>query len=198
VVLLTRCSNAPGKKVNADKPVTILVQPFKDIDTNDVDYVVVGLKKNYPYIRVKKSLALPSNAWNASRRRYRADSLINFLNSNSKEAEVVIGLTNRDISTTNGSVADWGVMGLGFCPGRACVVSTFRLSPQYRRAQLFKVSMHELGHTQGLQHCKVKTCLMRDADGRNSINEEKEFCIQCRSVLSKKGWQFDKTVMGKL
>jgi archaemetzincin len=198
LMLLTACDRIPNKKTGSSKPLTILVQSFKDIDSNDVDYVVASLKKMYPYLQVRKFISLPAAAWNPLRGRYRADSLIRFLSNRANENEVMIGLTSMDISTTNNSRADWGVMGLGYCPGRACVVSTFRLSPQYRQLQLFKVSIHELGHTQGLQHCKMKTCLMRDAEGNNPVNEEKEFCIKCRPELIKKGWQFDKAVMSKL
>lgn len=39
---------------------------------------------------------------------------------------------------------------------------------------------------------------MRDAEGSNHINEEKDFCQKCRSVLVKKGWQFDKAGVNKL
>jgi archaemetzincin len=198
VMLLTACGNTSFETTNKAAPVTIVIQPFKDVDPADVDYVVAGLKKVYPYIQVKQSVPLPSTAWNPVRGRYRADSLIRILNSKTNKDEVMIGITSMDISTTKDSKADWGIMELGFCPGSACVASTFRLSAQYRQVQLFKVAIHELGHTQGLQHCKVKTCLMRDTEGTNPINEEKEFCTRCRSVLIKKGWQFDKAVMDKL
>jgi archaemetzincin len=39
----------------------------------------------------------------------------------------VLGITDKDISSTKGVHADWGVMGLGFCPGSACVISSFRV-----------------------------------------------------------------------
>lgn len=48
----------------------------------------------------------------------------------------------------------------------------------------------ELGHTQGLNHCPEKTCLMRDAEGKDHLNELKDFCPKCKSVLVKVGWQF--------
>jgi archaemetzincin len=198
VMLLTACGNTSFETTNKAAPVTIVIQPFKDVDPADVDYVFAGLKKIYPFILVKQSVLLPSTAWNSVRGRYRADSLIRILSRKTNKDQVMIGITSMDISTTKDSGADWGIMGLGFCPGNACVASTFRLSPQYRHVQLFKVAIHELGHTQGLQHCKVKICLMRDAEGTNPINEEKEFCNKCRSVLLKKGWHFDNAVMNKL
>jgi archaemetzincin len=197
-ILATACTDTAVKKVAAQKPVTLFVQPFKDIDTNDVVYVVSALKNIYPFIQVKEPVPLPLIAWNASRGRYRADSLIRILSNETKESEVTIGLTGMDISTTKDNKADWGIMGLGFCPGRACIASTFRLSTHNRSLQLFKVAIHELGHTQGLQHCKTKTCLMRDAEGSNHLNEEKDFCTNCRALLIRRGWQFDKAVMNNL
>ena len=196
-VLILSCDYISVEKPNTSKTVTILIQPYSDVNPNDIAYVVAGLKKIYPRVLVAKSIPLPANAWNSKRKRYRADSLIRILRNQTIEGEVTIGVTNKDISTTKDSIPDWGVMGLGFCPGDACVVSSFRLSPQYRQIQLLKVSVHELGHTQGLQHCKMKTCLMRDAGSRNHINEEKGFCDECRSVLIKKGWNFDKFPMNE-
>jgi archaemetzincin len=59
-------------------------------------------------------------AYNGQRRRYRAEKLLDFL-----EAEAppnvfrTLGLTTVDFSTTKGSYADWGVLGLGAIDGCA-------------------------------------------------------------------------------
>lgn len=79
-------------------------------------------------------------------------------------------------------------MGLGYCPGNACVVSTFRLARNNTATQFYKVAIHELGHTQGLPHCKNKTCYMRDAEGGNPLDEETGFCAPCTTILRNKGW----------
>jgi len=81
------------------------------------------------------------------------------------------------------------VMGLGFMPGNACVVSSFRLSKKKRAEQFYKVVLHELGHTQGLPHCAVKTCFMRDAEGKNPTDEETGFCNSCRKHLEDENWK---------
>ena len=85
-------------------------------------------------------------------------------------------------------------MGLGYCPGKACIASTYRLSENKRKQQFFKVAIHELGHTEGLAHCPEKTCFMRDAKGGNPINEEKEFCESCARQLNKRGWNFNGSI----
>ena len=170
--------------------ITIDIQPFADISKEDVQYVFNELKKNYPHIELNKAINLPQLAYYPTRNRYRADSLINYLSKITPDGHVTIGLTTKDISTTKDTIVDWGVMGLGFCPGNACMVSTFRLSKDQQLMQLFKVAIHELGHTQGLPHCSVKTCFMRDAEGHNTTNEEVEFCEKCKTFLVTKGWKF--------
>ncbi len=173
-----------------ESKVIIDIQPFSDIPPTEVQFVFAELKKVYPHVVLKKAIKLPSAAYNPKRNRFRADSLIQFLGDTTPAGHVTLGLTARDISTTKDKIADWGVMGLGFRPGNACIVSTFRLAKNRKLTQLSRVSLHELGHTQGLPHCSVKTCFMRDAEGHNPTNEETNFCPDCKSVLVAKGWQF--------
>lgn len=181
-------ANQKAEKTNAH--ITILVQPFAGIDSSSVKWVIQELKKVYPFVQVSKPISLPSTAFNKNKTRYRADSLIAFLNKQATTNQVIIGLTAKDISTTKDAIEDWGVMGLGYCPGQACIASLYRLTKGQKNMQLFKVAIHELGHTQGLPHCPVTTCFMRDAEGKNPTNQEIEFCASCKMVLVKKGWSF--------
>jgi len=170
-------------------PVIIEIQPFDDISPEETKQVFERVKKVYPLVQLNDKIPLPATAWYMKRKRYRADSLIRFLNRRTADNHVSIGVTTKDISTSNGDIEDWGVMGLGFCPGKACIASTFRLSKKQRSDQLFKVSIHELGHTQGLAHCDIKYCFMRDAEGGNPTNEETGFCEKCKRKLMVKGWK---------
>lgn len=190
IMLITSCQQPTNFKKENKQPLTIAVQPFSDITTEDVQYVFTELKKVYPNVILQKAIHLPQSAFYPSRNRYKADSLIQFLSVNTPAGHVTIGLTCKDISTSKDTIADWGVMGLGFCPGKACIASSFRLSKVDKLQQLFKVAIHELGHTQGLPHCEVPTCFMRDAEGHNPTNEEKDFCPKCKKFLEQKGWVF--------
>lgn len=184
VAIISSCTGS-----GSDQPIKISIQPFTDISKADVEYVYAELKKVYPNIEIKRSIDLPSSAFYSARNRYRADSIIHYLKRNTPKGYVTIGLTTKDISTTKNGVKDWGVMGLGYRPGRSCVASSFRLANDQKRTQLFKVAVHEIGHTQNLPHCSVKTCFMRDAEGGNPTNEEKEFCTDCKAHLIDRGWQ---------
>ena len=171
----------------ATKPI-ICIQPFGAINENEVRAVKDSLLKIYPLVQIKNSIALPEFAYYEKNKRYKADSLLKFLKATSNYSELLIGLTEKDISTTKDKIEDWGVMGLGNCPGNTCVVSTFRLAKENRKSQLFKVAIHELGHTQGLPHCPTPTCYMRDAEGKNPTNEEKGFCEKCKKYLKLTNW----------
>jgi archaemetzincin len=183
------CDNKPNYKVT--NSITINIQPFVGMSNENTLYVAKELIKIYPNVVVLKPIDLPKSAFYSKRNRYRADSLINFLNAKTNSDVVTIGLTEKDISSSKGSISDWGIMGLGFCPGKACIASTYRLSKTKTKAQLFKVAIHELGHTEGLPHCSVKTCFMRDAEGKNSTDDEIEFCPKCKKQLVDKGWRFN-------
>lgn len=188
ILILTIIIAGSFNKKASVEIIIVDIQPLGDIPKQTVDHVRKELQKIYPNIEVKKSIPLPKLAYYEGRKRYRADSLIHFLHRQTKERHVTIGLTIKDISTTKDKIKDYGIMGLGYCPGNACVASTFRLSKKDVLEQLFKTSIHELGHTQGLPHCPNKTCFMRDAEGKNRTNEEKEFCPKCKTHLVSKGW----------
>lgn len=168
---------------------TIVLQPFIGFPSELTDSLFVEIKKINPKAVLNEPIPLPANAYYMPRGRYRADSLIEFLWKKSTVQQVIIGLTEKDISTTKGREPDWGVMGLAYKPGYSCVVSTYRLSKKNTREQLYKLSLHELAHTQGLPHCRQdSTCYMSDANGENPWDAETGFCSRCKAILIRKGW----------
>jgi len=167
---------------------SVVIQPFDSFSGDKAEALAEQLIKRGLKIRIAEAILLPASAWYAPRKRYRADSLIAYLQRRTPEGKVTIGLTHKDISSSNETYADFGIMGLGFKPGKACVVSTFRIKGQNKKEKIGKVVIHEFGHTRGLSHCPVKTCLMRDAEGKDHLNEETGFCKKCRSILKEKGY----------
>lgn len=183
--------NKPGGQVKTDVPlkdktVNIKILPLGKTTEPFITSVYTDLKKIIPSVQLLPHEAMPAAAFYKPRNRYRADTLIHWMSDRAKENEVYIGITMQDISTPKGDNPDYGVMGLGFQPGKACVASSMRLR---NKTNFFKVVIHELGHTAGLPHCPVKTCFMRDAEGGDPTGEEKEFCDNCRNFLLKKGWK---------
>ena len=169
-------------KNNTDK-FTVALMPYKGFDTTLVE---VFYKCNAIIIPVSN---LPTNAFYTPRQRYKADSLLVFQKQLAKDGiRSVIGFTAKDIST---ATPDWGVFGLGYCPGKACVISTYRLKKAsvttvQLKERLIKVVLHELGHNLGLPHCTFnKECLLTDAGGtiKQVDRERKWLCSKCTQIL---------------
>lgn len=183
----TKCES----KFFKQKPAKIIVvQPIGSFDKDVTHLMTSQLQKIYPNIILKPTIPFYSKAYVPSRNRYRADVLIEFLSKKYQKDTTVLAITHSDISTTKGNYKDWGVMGLGYRPGNACIVSTFRLNKNKLKEQFYKVSIHELGHTEGLPHCPNQNCFMRDAEGGNPLDNETMFCTNCKSVLVSHGWKF--------
>jgi archaemetzincin len=170
----------------------VVLQPLGTFSDAETYRIQEKLQKCFKKVIVRHAIRLPEAAFYAPRQRYRADSLLRMLAQQGGSDTVIVGLVNEDISTTKGDHADWGVMGLGYRPGSACVVSPFRLNRSNASSQFYKVVIHELGHTQGLPHCPDRRCFMRDAEGGNPLDEEVHFCRSCSAFLQSKGWSIQR------
>ncbi|MES2543732.1 MAG: matrixin family metalloprotease [Bacteroidota bacterium] len=179
-LLVTACES------NSQK--VIVIQPFGDFPKTESEITLKQIKKVNPNTVMRENIPFPAASYYKPRNRYKASILLEFLKKRIGKDTVIIGLSRLDLSTKKGAIEDWGVMGLGYRPGNACVVSSFRLSKSNKREQFYKVALHELGHTQGLPHCPKKNCLMRDAEGGNPLDQEKEFCPDCKKYLQEKNW----------
>jgi len=181
----------------------VFSNPFKPADTILLvsldftdEYLLPKLTSkitSYYHIPVKHVKShLPAMAWYPARQRYRADSLIRFLAPmKGDQYRFVVGICSKDISTTDGPHADWGVFGLGTYNNTGCITSTFRLkrnaSQQLLQERIEKVVMHEIGHNLGLTHCDSPySCNMKDAKGTISSvdNNGMLLCKECLSKLS--------------
>ena len=179
----------------------IAIQPFEEFSSKEAKMIQQEIAEFYhANVTLLKPIELPKNAYvNVKSSRYRADSLIRFLRKNiDRSYDFVIGLTNKDISTTKYSnrstktikepiykYADWGIFGLAFMPGKSCIVSTFRLKEKNFRSRFIKICCHELGHNFGLPHCSDKSCIMQDAAEtiKTIDNVKLNLCNSCKNKI---------------
>jgi len=181
----------------------VYIQPLGRIGKRRVALVANALRGFYGFdVRVLPRRKLPKMAWYRPRRRWRADKLLDHLEAIApRGATRVLGLTDRDISTTKGKHRDWGVLGLATIDGRACVISSFRARRKSRGRRhtderLAKVAVHEIGHTLGLDHCPTVGCLMEDARGKVTTSDrEYDLCVDCRTRLRRAGHRLPKPVI---
>ena len=128
-------------------------------------------------------LPLSDSLMNKAKSRYRADKIIKSLSAKADDHSIYIGLTHKDISCSIRGKEDWGVQGLSLIPGKACVVSTFRVKDRH---DFWKVACHEFIHTYfNYLHCPKDDprCLMQDAKGHPNYKNKKGLCPYCQSVL---------------
>jgi archaemetzincin len=171
------------------------LQPLGDqLPRDDVTFIRRALDVFYPLsVSELAPRPLPQSAYYAPRQRYRAEKLLDFLESEAPEdSHVIIGLAAVDISTTKGQYEDWGVLGLASIAGGECVISRFRAKRGARddvhtRERLAKTVVHEVGHTLGLLHCPNHGCLMEDGKGSvKTTDHEYDLCDECRDRLGDK------------
>src|SRR5690606_17610799 len=189
---------------------TVLIKQYKGFPNNEVDTVTSILQKIYGVKTViSKHQELYPNAYiSVKSPRYRADSIIKFQQKDiNSKIDYILGLTSKDISVTkkddSGNIKkpeykyqDWGIMGLAYCPGESCVVSTFRIKNKNKAVyfeRLKKVAVHEFGHNLGLPHCPNKKCIMTDAvESVKTIDNAKlKLCDDCAGKIN-----FNKTLQG--
>lgn len=180
---------------------TVGIQPYGSIPSIWLDSIAVALEREHgTRVYVLPKRLPPAAAFTTIKTpRYRADSLLrHLLHIKPDSVDLIIGVIRHDMSTTkygeDGQVlepasryTDWGVFGLGYRPGQASIVSSFRLGEGHPLLiqRLQKVAVHEIGHNRGLSHCKNKSCVMRSAAERLSTidAEQATICDHCRRTL---------------
>jgi archaemetzincin len=188
IFLVIGCKNKSSSPVpKAAEKDTIYILPLGKIPAASTAEVYRKLEPHFSEIILLPAESIPASSWYAPRKRHRADSIIEWLRDRAAPHEKYLALTNVDISTTKGEIKDYGVMGLGFRPGRAAVASSYRLKD---KNNFYKVAIHELGHNSGLPHCEDRTCYLRNAKGGDHTSEEKSFCSDCQQKLEERGWRF--------
>lgn len=186
-----------------DSNLLVGIQPYGIFPKNETDTIAKTITDFYQI----KTVVLPTKELykeaftEVKSPRYRADKMINLQKKSKVDSlDFVLGLTSKDISVTKkdkwGKIktptykyADWGIMGLAYCPGNSCIVSTFRIqhpSSKKHFTRFKKVAVHEFGHNLGLPHCPDKTCVMTDAvESVKTIDNAKlVLCNKCKSILN--------------
>ncbi len=185
MLLLGACISKGGEPIQLSESLSI--QPFGSVSSRDILAVSSRIKDVYGFkVTVLPSKKLPSETYYSTRNRYRAEKILSWLKPRAR-TNLILGVTDKDISTTLGKYTDWGIFGLGYMPGKAAVISMFRLHKAgtlSKTERLSRVAIHEVGHNLGLNHCITRFCIMADVKGQIRIlDESKGFCKQCKNRL---------------
>lgn len=171
----------------------LLIQPYGDFSEVRAQAVAKELEKSLAtYVKdlaVTEVMVLPvkpltQNLMNDAKTRYRAGKiLVQQASIDRHKDDVIIGLTDCDISTAAHGYEDWGILGLSETGKSNCVLSTFRVKD---KSQFWKVVLHEFGHSYlGLHHCPNNDpqCFMVDCNGKPDLAKEKYLCDTCSKSI---------------
>lgn len=171
----------------------ILIQPYADFSPTKAQEVAnqlqAALSKHAKDLIVTEIQVLPNkplteDLMNKAKSRYRASKILDQQQGLQEQpSDVILGLTNSDISTTLHGYDDWGILGLSYLKRNNCVISTFRVKD---KSQFWKVVLHEFGHGFfGLPHCpnNDSRCFMVDANGKPNLTPQIHFCDSCSKFI---------------
>lgn len=161
------------------------------VDPYIIDKIQENIKMIFPKaecILINENIQIPTEAFDKTRNQYRSNIILNKIHiyaEKEKTFDRILGVLDMDIFVHELNF----VFGEAKCPGRAALISLWRLRPEFygkpSKAELFveritKEAVHELGHTLGLRHCSNPFCVMYFS---NSIFEtdrkQSLFCNKC-------------------
>lgn len=128
--------------------------------------------------------------YNPGRRQYDANKLLSFIAGGSRdEFTKLIGLFRVDLFIP---ILTY-IFGQAMLNGHSAVASVYRLRNELYGlkkdesvllSRTTKEVIHELGHTFGLIHCHVSSCVMRSSTYVEDIDQKSHhFCARCRASL---------------
>jgi archaemetzincin len=169
------------------QPKVVYIQPLGDVKQSYIDTIKQSVEYFYGFkCVVKLSVPLTNELLAKSGCRYDASKILRKF----KSFNNILIVTEKDIATKKDKINEWGVLGLGYRPGKTCVISTFRMKKNVNEEKIIdrlkKVSLHEVGHNLGLDHCnKDSKCMMNDAKGTiKTIDKEKIYlCPNCKKII---------------
>jgi archaemetzincin len=163
-----------------DEP--LLLVPLDGVPPRELSQLAQDLAGNGFAVSVAAPAELPAQTYDRARGQHRAEPVLDLMRES--RGPRVLGVTERDLYAPGMNF----VFGIADSPGRAAVMSLFRLGigadRATKRERALKEAVHELGHTFGLPHCADARCVMHfsnslaDTDAKGS-----DLCARCRDRL---------------
>jgi archaemetzincin len=174
-------------------PQHITLISFGYFDADFLRNVAESVKKEFLVeVNIREGHLDLSEFYDPTRRQYNGVKLVHEVeNAYSSDLSKTIGLFNVDLFIPILTF----IFGQAFLNGRTGIASCYRLSNERYGIQFddrmilerfIKEVIHELGHTFGLIHCHIPTCVMRSSTYVEDIDQKGTgLCPKCRNEYNK-------------
>jgi archaemetzincin len=158
-----------------------------DVPEQAMNWIENAAAEWYPLpIRRLPVLAIPESAYDPKRKQYQSVEIMKALAQVAPaDAHRVLGVTEVDLAIPMLSF----LFGQAQVDGRIAVVSLCRLHQEFYglpadeqtlHERITKETLHELGHTFGLVHCRDSKCVMSLATHIGLVDaKEEKYCERC-------------------
>ena len=150
-----------------------------------VEQLISRVSRRFPDYDVRNfgSTDVPQMAFDSFRKQYHSTRvLVELEKIRNEQVEHILGVMPFDLYVPGMNF----VFGEARCPGRAAVISTYRLktdeaeSQQLFESRIVKEAVHEIGHMMGLRHCSRPSCVMYFSERVSDTDKKKDiFCSEC-------------------
>jgi archaemetzincin len=166
---------------------------FGYFDADFIRNIAEAVKKElFLDVHIKECHLDLSEFYDPSRRQYNGVKLVHEVeNSFSSDSSKTIGLFTVDLFIPILTF----IFGQAFLKGRTGIASNYRLrnesygiktDDRLILERFIKEVIHELGHTFGLIHCHIPTCVMRSSTYVEDIDQKStHLCLNCRNEYNK-------------
>jgi archaemetzincin len=177
----------------------LVIQPIMlDYQTLDgISFVAQALPKLFEFdnnLNTNKQIRrLPKELFDSSRNQYRSDGILSWLQQNLEPSK------GTKVLAVCGFDAYFGkynyCFGQAVIGGHVAAIYLKRLlpSPSNKRTEtqilfndrIIKESIHELGHTCGLRHCSLESCIMfKSKTIADTDRKGRDFCPACKRCFT--------------